>query len=164
MSPRVIKITVLAIVAIVVVIGVRHYFSPGEVVKRKLIATIEAFEEERLLAVMSGISRSYSDPWGFDYETLAGHLNMTMETYDDLDVDSLIGKPVVGEDEVRIDIEFILWGRYEGTKGYIIGSITNPCTATLLWRKETPGWRFASTEELDIPELREELDSRRLER
>jgi hypothetical protein len=66
MSPRVIKITVLAIVAIVVVIGVRHYFSPGEVVKRKLIATIEAFEEERLLAVMSGISRSYSDPWGFD--------------------------------------------------------------------------------------------------
>jgi hypothetical protein len=164
MSPRVIKITVLAIVAIVVVIGVRHYFSPGEVVKRKLIATIEAFEEERLLAVMSGISRSYSDPWGFDYETLAGHLNMTMETYDDLDVDSLIGKPVVGEDEVRIDIEFILWGRYEGTKGYIIGSITEPCTATLLWRKETPGWRFASTEELDIPELREELDSRRLER
>jgi hypothetical protein len=158
MSPRVIKITVLAIVAIVVVIGVRHYFSPGEVVKRK------AFEEERLLAVMSGISRSYSDPWGFDYETLAGHLNMTMETYDDLDVDSLIGKPVVGEDEVRIDIEFILWGRYEGTKGYIIGSITEPCTATLLWRKETPGWRFASTEELDIPELREELDSRRLER
>jgi hypothetical protein len=164
MSPRVIKITVLAIVAIVVVIGVRHYFSPGEVVKRKLIATIEAFEEERLLAVMSGISRSYSDPWGFDYETLAGHLNMTMDTYDDLDVDSLIGKPVVREDEVRIDIEFILWGRYEGTKGYIIGSITNPCTATLLWRKETPGWRFASTEELDIPELREELDSRRLER
>jgi hypothetical protein len=72
MSPRVIKITVLAIVAIVVVIGVRHYFSPGEVVKRKLIATIEAFEEERLLAVMSGISRSYSDPWGFDYETGRG--------------------------------------------------------------------------------------------
>jgi hypothetical protein len=81
-----------------------------------------------------------------------------------LRLDSLIGKPVVGEDEVRIDIEFILWGRYEGTKGYIIGSITEPCTATLLWRKETPGWRFASTEELDIPELREELDSRRLER
>jgi hypothetical protein len=164
MSRNHIKIAVAAIIAIVLVIGVRHYFSPGEVVKRKLIATIEAFEEERLLAVMSGISRSYSDPWGLDYETLAGHLNMTMETYDDLDVDSLIGKPVVGEDEVRIDIEFILWGRYEGTKGYVVGSITNPCTATLLWRKETPGWRFASTEELDIPELRSELDARRIDR
>jgi hypothetical protein len=161
MSRNHIKIAVAAVLAIVLVIGVRHYFSPGEVVKRKLIATIEAFEEERLLAVMSGISRGYSDPWGLDYETLAGHLNMTMDTYDDLDVDSLIGKPVVGEDEVRIEIEFILWGRYEGTKGYVVGSITNPCTATLLWRKETSGWRFSSTLELDIPELRSELDARR---
>jgi hypothetical protein len=164
MSPRTIKIVVSAVVAIGVVIGVRHYFSPGEVVKRKVIGTIEAFEEERLLAVMSGISRSYSDPWGFDYETLAGYLNVTMETYEDLDVDSLIGKPMVGEDGVRIDIEFILWGRYEGTKGYVVGSITDPCHATLLWRKETPGWRFASTLELDIPELRDELDARRRDR
>jgi hypothetical protein len=151
----------LAVLVVVGFISLRHYFSPGQVVKRKLIATIEAFEEERLLAVMSGISRGYSDPWGFDYETLAGYLSATMETYDDLDVDSLIGKPVVGEGEVRIDIQFILWGRYEGTKGYIVGSITDPCTATLLWLEETPGWRFTSTEELDIPELRSELDSRR---
>jgi hypothetical protein len=154
---------VLAVVLAAVVVAVRHYFSPGEVVKRKLVATIQAFEEERLLAVMSGISRAYSDPWGFDYETLAGYLSATMETYDDLDVDSLIGEPVVGEGEVRIDIRFILWGRYEGTKGYIVGSITDPCTATLLWREEAPGWRFVSTEELDIPELRHELDSRRQE-
>ena len=164
MSRNHIKIAVAAILAIVLVIGVRHYFSPGEVVKRKLVATIEAFEEERLLAVMSGISRSYSDPWGFSYETLGGYLGESMETYDDLDVDSLIGKPEVGEGEVRIDIEFILWGRYEGTKGYIVGSLTDPCSATLLWRKETPGWRFASTLELDIPELREELAVRRTNR
>jgi len=156
-----VRLVVAAVVLVAVIISVRHYFSPGEVVRRKLVATIEAFEEERLLAVMSGISRSYSDPWGFSYETLGGYLSETMETYDGLDVDSLIGKPVVGEGEVRIDIEFILWGRYEGTKGYIVGSITDPCTATLLWRKETPGWRFTSTLELDIPELRSELDARR---
>jgi hypothetical protein len=161
MSGRAVKYGIVAILAIVVMISVRHYFSPGEVVKRRLIATIEAFEEERMLAVMSGISRSYSDPWGLSYETLAGYLNESMETYDDLDVDSLISKPVVGEGEVRIDIRFVVWGRYEGTKGYVVGSITDPCTATLLWRKETPGWRLASTEELDIPELRHELDSRR---
>ena len=161
MSGRVVRYGIFAILAIVVVISVRHYFSPGEVVKRRLIATIEAFEEERMLAVMSGISRSYSDPWGLTYETLAGYLNETMETYDDLDVDSLISKPVVGVGDVRIDIQFVVWGRYEGTKGYVVGSITDPCTATLLWRKETPGWRLASTEELDIPELRRELDSRR---
>ena len=151
----------LAILAVVGFISLRHYFSPGEVVKRKFIATIEAFEEERILALMSGISRGYSDPWGLSYETLAGYLNETMETYEDLDVDSLISKPVVGEGEVRIDIQFVVWGRYEGTKGYVVGSITDPCTATVLWREEKTGWRFASTEELDIPELRSQLDSKR---
>ena len=151
----------LAIVAVVGFISLRHYFSPGEVVKRKLIATLEAFEEERLLAVMSSISRGYSDPWGLNYEAFAGYLNETMETYEDLDVDSLISSPVVSEGEVRIDIQFVVWGRHEGTKGYIIGTITDPCTATVLWREETPGWRLASTEELDIPELRHEFDSRR---
>jgi len=151
----------MAIALAVVFVSLRHYFSPGEVVKRKLLATIDAFEEERLLAVMSGVSRSYSDPWGLSYESLGGYLKETMETYDDLNVDYVLAKPEMGEGEVSIDIEFVLWGRFEGTKGYVIGSISDPCTATVLWREETPGWRFASTPELDIPELRHELDSRR---
>ncbi|MDH3813448.1 MAG: hypothetical protein OEV48_03115 [Acidobacteriota bacterium] len=151
----------LSVLVVVGFISLRHYFSPGEVVKRKFIATIEAFEKEQLLAVMAGISRGYSDPWGLKYETLAGYLNETVETYDDLDVDSLLSEPVVGEGEVRIDIQFVVWGRYEGTKGYVVGSITEPCTATVLWREEKTGWRFASTEELDIPELRSQMDSKR---
>lgn len=161
MSGRAVKIAVAAFVAVTVVIGLRHYFSPGEVVKRKLVATIDAFHEERLLAVMSSVSRAYSDPWRFDYELLAGYLNETMDTYDDLDLDFVLGKPVVGDDEVRIGMEFVLWGRYEGTRGYIVGTVSQPCTATVVWRKETPGWRFVSTAELDIPELRDELEARR---
>jgi hypothetical protein len=160
MSRRAAIIT-LAILAIVGFISLRHYFSPGEVVKRKFMATIEAFEEERLLAVMAGISRGYSDPWGLDYETLAGYLHETMETYDGLDLDYLLSKPAVGEGEVRIDIQFVLWGRYEGTKGYVVGTITDPCTATVMWREEQTGWRFTATEELDIPELRRQLESMR---
>ena len=151
----------LAILAVVGFISLRHYFSPGEVVKRKFIATIEAFEEERLLALMSGFSRSYSDPWGLSYETFGGYLSEVMEMYEILDVDYVLTKPIVSGDEVRIGLEFILWGRYEGTRGYIFGSISDPCTATVLWRKETPGWRFTSTEVLDIPELRHQLDSMR---
>ena len=149
---------------VIVVVGgglfLRHYFSAGEVVKRKLHATIDAFEEERLLAVMSGISRGYSDPWGLSYESLGGYLHETIDTYEDLRVDLELVKPVVAESEVRIDIQFVVWGRYEGTRGYVVGSLSDPCTATLLWREETPGWRFASTLELDIPELRHELDAR----
>lgn len=151
----------LVLFAAVAVVSFRHYFSPGEVVRRKLISTIEAFEEERLLAVMSGVSRSYSDPFGFSYETIGGYLNEAMETYENLDVDYVLGKPDVSREEVRIAIEFVLWGRYQGTRGYVVGSISDPCTATLLWRKETPGWRLASTLDLDIPELRDELASRR---
>ena len=152
---------IAAVLIIVVAVGVRHYFSPGEVVKRKLVATIDAFHEERLLAVMSSISRTYSDPWGNDYELLAGYLNEVMDTYDNLDLDFVLAKPVVTDDAVRIGMEFVLWGRFEGTRGYILGTVPQPCTATLVWRKETPGWRLVSTSELDIPELREELNARR---
>jgi len=161
MSRRAVRIAVLAALLVVGVIALRHYFSPGEVVRRKLVAAIGAFEEERLLAVMSAVSRKYADPWGLDYEILGSYLHETMESYDDLRVDYVLGKPEVGEGEVRIDIEFVLWGRYEGAKGYVIGSISDPCTATVLWREESPGWRVASTPELDIPELRDELDLRR---
>ena len=162
MSRRTVPVA-LVLFAVVAVISLRHYFSPGEVVRRKLISTIEAFEEERLLVVMSRISRSYSDPVGFDYETIGGYLNEAMETYENLDVDYVLAKPVVSEEEVRIAIEFVLWGRYQGTRGYVIGSISDPCTATVLWRKEPPGWRFVSTPELDIPEFRDELASRRMD-
>jgi hypothetical protein len=154
----------LLIAVIVVVLAVRHYYSPGEVVRRRLVATIDAFEDERMLAVMSAISRSYSDPWGLDYETLAGILHELMESYDDLQMDLMFDKPEVGEDEVRIGLRFILWGSDRGTRGYIVGSLSAPCTAVLVWRKEQPGWRLTSTAELDIPELRNELNARRGDR
>jgi len=156
--------TAVGLLVVAVVGGgffLRHYFSPGEVVKRKLHATVDAFEEERLLAVMSGISRGYSDRLGLSYESLGGYLHETIDTYDDLRVDLELATPVVAESEVRIDIRFVLWGRYEGTRGYVVGSLSEPCTATLLWRKETPGWRFTSTLDLDVPELRHELDALR---
>ncbi|MEJ2582691.1 MAG: hypothetical protein P8127_13805 [Acidobacteriota bacterium] len=168
MSPRITKFAVVALVALVMVIAVRHHFSAGEVVKRKIGATIEAFEEERLLPVMSSISRGYSDPLGLDYEILGGYLKRAMEDYDDLDVDYVLTRPSVAEDEVRVGIEFVIWGRLEGTRGPVVGtrgsvlgSVSEPCSALLLWRKEAPGWRLASTVDLDIPEYREELDSRR---
>lgn len=158
------KVT-LVMVGMAVVVGglwLRHYFSPGEVVKRKLLATVEAFEKESLLGVMAAISRSYSDPWGFDYETLGGNLHQIMESYDDLDVDVVIGGVAASDEQVRIGFEFVVSGRYDGAKESVVGSGGDPCAAVLVWRKEAPGWRLASTAELDIPELREELEARRL--
>jgi len=156
--------TTLLVLALVVCGGglwVRHYFSPGEVVKRKILTTVEAFEDESLLGVMAAVSRSYSDPWGFDYETLGGNLHQVMEAYDGLDVDLVLGEVSASDEHVRVGLEFVVRGRYEGTREYVVGSGGQPCTAVVVWRKEAPGWRLASTADLDIPELRDELEARR---
>ena len=88
-------------------------------------------------------------------------MKSAMDTYDDLDLEYELGEALVDGERVQVGIEFVLWGRYEGTRGYVIGSRSEPCTAVLLWSKETPGWRFASTLDLDIPEIRDELEERR---
>lgn len=152
---------VVGVVVIASGLWLRHYFSPGEVVKRKVLATVEAFEEESILGVMSAISRRYSDQWGFDYETLGGNLHRVMGEYDDLDVDLVFGEVAASDAEVRVGLEFVVSGRYDGTRENVVGSGPEPCTAVLVWRKEQPGWRLASTADLDIPELREELEARR---
>jgi hypothetical protein len=152
---------VLTVVAVAGGLWLHHYFSPGEVVKRKLLATVGAFEEESILGVMSAVSRGYSDPWGFDYESLGGNLHHVMEEYDDLEVDLVFGEVAASDEEVLVGLEFVVSGGYEGTRENIVGSGAEPCTAVLVWRKEQPGWRLASTADLDIPELREELEARR---
>jgi len=154
----------MVVLAVAVVAGgfwLRHYFSPGEVVKRQFLGVVAAFEEERLLGVMASISRNYTDPWGQSYEGLAGRIREIQQTYDALQLNHELSEPQVGEDEVRLTFKFVLWGTFEGTRGYVLGSLSDPCTATLLWRKERQGWRLAATEELEIPELRDELESRR---
>lgn len=148
----------LALLLVAGGLWLRSYLAPGAAAKRQLRSMIEAFEEERLLAVMSAVSRGYEDHLGFDYESFAGVVSETINTYDDLDVDLIITGSDAADTEVRIAIQFIVWGSVEGSRGYIVGSMTDPCTATVLFREETPGWRLASTLQLDVPELRDELD------
>jgi hypothetical protein len=161
MKPKKTTLLVVAVVAVVGAIWLHDYFSPGKVVKRKLLATVEAFEEESILRVMSAVSRGYSDPWGFDYETLGGNLNHVMNEYDDLEVDLVFGEVAASDEEVRVGLEFVVSGRYQDARQYVVGSGAEPCAAVVVWRKEQPGWRLASTADLDVPELREELESRR---
>jgi hypothetical protein len=155
------KLLLLAGVVAVAALWLRSYLSPTAVVARKLRAAAAAFEEERLLAVMVAVSRGYSDPWGVDYETLGGHLNRLMNDYDGLDVALAVGDATAAGAEVRIAVDFVVSGRAGEGREQILGSTGEPCAAVLLWRKETPGWRLASTLELDIPELRGELEAAR---
>jgi len=152
---------ILLVVVVVGVLWFRHYFSPAEVVRRQLFETVAAFENQKILGVMSKISRTYTDEWGGSYESLGGQIHSVIDTYDELRLDHDIRAVEVGDDEVRINLSFVVSGSYEGSPGSILGTRLDPCRATLLWVKEQPGWRLKETEELDIPEYRDELERRR---
>jgi hypothetical protein len=149
----------LIVVAVVVALGlvIRSYFSPANVVKRSLLAAIESFEQEQMLGAMHPVSRRYSDRWGMSYEAVAAHLRGIMESFDALEVDLDPPDVTVEGDEALVRMRFVVSGHAGGNSGYVLGSRAEPCTASQRWRKEPQGWRIVTTEELDIPELRDEL-------
>jgi len=152
---------ILLVVAVAGVLGMRHYFSPEQAVRRQLFEAVESFKHEKILGFMSKISRSYSDHWGGSYESLGGQAQSLMDAYDGLTVDLDIKTIEVGDGEARVVLSFVVGGRTEVGKGAVLGTDREPCRATLRWVEEEPGWRLAETEELDIPEFREELQKRR---
>jgi hypothetical protein len=159
MKDKRLTIGVLVILALVAGFWFKSYFSPENAVRRRLVAAVESFEKEQLLATVQAISREYRDQWGQSYESVAGNISEIMSTFDGLDVDLEIESINASDDGVRVRLEFVISGRDETGSGSILGSFTDPCTATILWRKETPGWKIITTEALDIPELRSEMDS-----
>lgn len=152
---------VLLVVVVAGVLWFRHYFSPTEVVRRQLYEAVAAFENQKILGVMVKISRTYTDEWGGSYESLGGQIQSVIDAYDEIRVEHEIRAVDVGDGEVRINLQFVISGSYEGSRGAILGTRLDPCRATLLWVKERPGWRLKETEELDIPEYRDELERRR---
>ncbi len=152
-------VIVIVGVALVLTFWFRQYFSPERVVQRKLLAAIEAFESEQLLGTLQVVSREYSDPWGQSYESIAGNISEMMATFDDLDVEFLKTAADRTEEGVLVRLRFVVSGRDGDGAGTILGSRSTPCTASILWRKEPSGWRIMTTQSLDIPELRDELDA-----
>ncbi len=152
-------IVVVIGVALVLILWLKHYFSPEQVVHRKLAAAVEAFESEQLLGTVQVISRSYEDPWGQSYESIAGNLGEMMATFDDLDVDLLETAESRTDDGVRVRLRFVVSGRDGGSVGTILGSRTAPCSTTILWQKQPSGWLITTTESLDIPEFEDRLDA-----
>jgi hypothetical protein len=158
MQNKRVTLAVLLILAVVGGMWLKSYFSPENAVRRKLLAAVESFEDEQLLATVQVISRSYRDQWGQSYESVAGNLSELMSTFDDLELELDINSIEAADDGVRVRLEFVVSGRDDTGSGSILGSFTDPALATILWTEETPGWKIITTEALDIPELREELD------
>lgn len=148
---------VIVVAVAALALWIKSYFSPVNVVKRSLFAAIDAFEQEQIIGSVQPISRSYHDRWGMSYESIAGNLRSAIDTYDDMSLELEPPAITAEGDEIRVRMRFILWGSYQGTRGYVVGSLADPCTAIQVWRKEPQGWRVITTEELDIPELRDEL-------
>ena len=157
------RVTVIVVLAIAVTLGawLVRYFSAEQVIRRQIADTVESFENEQLLGVATVLSRSYHDQWGMSYEAVLGHVQEVMDTFSELQVD--LDPPVVevDGDQARVSLRFVVWGTADGERGYVVGSSSDPVTTIELWRKEPPGWRVVTTETLDIPELRDELDAMR---
>lgn len=148
--------------AVAVAIGAleaRRFFAPAAEVRRAFGRAVEAFEEERLLASLAVLDRAYADRWGNSYESLAGTVRLLHETYDGLELTYEWSGIEVDGDSAVMDLTFILWGRAEGRRGTVVGSVLEPCTATVVWSRQPQGWRVVTVTALDIPELRDELDS-----
>jgi hypothetical protein len=157
------RLTAVVLLGAAVALGawLVRYFSAEQVIRRQIADAVESFENERLLGVATVLSRSYHDPWGLSYETVLGHVQEVMDTFSELQVD--LEPPIVEVDgeQARVSLRFVVWGTADGERGYVVGSSSDPVTTTELWRKEPPGWRMVTTETLDIPELRDELDAMR---
>lgn len=155
-------IRVVVFIALVAgALGMRNYFSPGSVVRRQIFEAVESFKSEKILGVMSKISRSYTDEWGGSYESIGAQVQSLMESYDGLTMDVDISSVEMGDGEARVDLTFVVGGRTEVGRGNILGTDLEPCRATVRWVEEEPGWRLAETEQIDIPQFREELQRRR---
>ncbi len=152
---------VLFVTLVAGALGLRNYFSPGTVVRRQIFEAVASFKSEKILGVMAKISRSYTDGWGGSYESLGAQAQSMMDAYDGLTMDVDIDSVVIGDKEARVELSFVVGGRTQVGRGNILGTEADPCRATIRWIKEEPGWRLVETEELDIPQLREELQRRR---
>ncbi len=162
MEKKQLTYVVLVVIMVAGALGMRHYFSKEQMIRRHLFEAVESFKNEKILGFMSKISRSYTDDWAGSYEILGGQAQSLMDAYDGLTVDMDITAVEVGDDEARIVLAFVVGGRNEIGRGNIFGSEIEPCRATLRWVKEEPGWRLVETEELDIPEYRDQLEGRRI--
>ena len=152
---------ILLVVVVAGVLGMRNYFAPGSVVRRQIFEAVASFKNEKILGVMSKISRSYTDDWGGSYEGLGAQIQSMMESYDALTMDVDINSVEMGDGEALVELDFVVGGRTEVGRGNILGTDLDPCRATLRWIKEEPGWRLIETEDLDIPQYREELHRRK---
>lgn len=161
MEKKQLTYVVLVVVVVAGALGMRNYFSKEQIIRRQLFEAVESFKNEKILGLMSKISRSYADEWGGSYESLGGQAQSMMEAYDGLTMDVDIRAVEVADGEARVVLAFVVGGRTEVGRGNILGSDLEPCRATLLWVEEQPGWRLKETEELDIPEYREQLEERR---
>jgi hypothetical protein len=161
MTSKRLTVVVLLVAAVVAGAWLVRYFSAEQVIRRQVSDAIESFENEQLLGVAAVLSRSYQDPWGMSYEAALGNVQEVMESFSELQVDLEPPLVEVDADQARVSLRFVVWGTADGQRGYVVGSTGSPVATTQLWHKEAPGWRLVTTESLDIPELRDELDAMR---
>lgn len=152
---------VAAVIAVLVVITVRQYFAPEQVMVRQLEDAAEAVGTGSILGALAPFSRRYSDPYGQTYETFAGYVKLVGDSYDEVDLDVDVESLEVDGDRATMEVDFLLTGTFEGRRGAILGNRLDRARAILEWRDEAQGWRIVSADDIRAPQAQTELDAMR---
>ncbi len=152
---------VTAVIVVLVAVTVRQYLAPEHVMVRQLEDAAEAVENGSILGALEPFSRSYSDPYGQTYETLAGYVKLVGDSYDEVDLDVDVESVEVVGKRATMTIDFLMTGTFEGRRGAILGNRLDRARATLEWRDEPQGWRIVSADEIRAPQAQAELDAMR---
>jgi len=149
---------IAGVVIVAVALFVRSYFSPERVMTRALHGAAIAVEEERLLGALQPFFKGYRDECGFDFEFIAGGVHDMIETFDLLTMDVEVDSVEVDGETAQMRLRFALIGTHDGQRGYILGSATQRCRVRLRWEKKAKGWVIVSASDLDVPNLRDEVE------
>ena len=127
------------------------YFSDERVIKRTLKKAVRSAEQEQMRGSLGVIARKYRDPYGKDYEWIAGILHSLFQSVDDIRISYTITACAVEEEEATVSLIFKVSGTQEGKRTMIVGTVDESARAILEMEKIHGSWKIVSTAELLIP-------------
>jgi hypothetical protein len=128
-----------------------YYFSDKKVIERTLKHAAHSVEKKQLRGAVSVFARTYKDPYGHDYEWVAGMLHTLLQNFDDIRITFSITAYAIEKDRASISVEFKASGTQEGKRTWIVGSGDENGRAVLEMEKIRGDWQIVSTSELQVP-------------
>jgi hypothetical protein len=149
MSRRRVLVAMALVAAVAAVAWLRHHYSDEARIGRLFRDGARAVAEERLLGVAAKLKRSYTDPWGFSYESLLGTLGDLFSSHEQIDVDHRLESVSVSGDTAVAVLSLSLRATAGGSRQVLLGG-DEPVQAVVELERDRGSWLIARTTELSV--------------